>query len=500
MIKRIEGDASNEGEDFVQGSLLSVAAGEKSEINRRRMEGLRCEGDDYEKLINSNGYPHCVQCRPEPGGTTQVLRVSYDYEMLYDDTENRGTDIATEILPRFEWGLMDQVSSQFHLRGCQLWRQENTAKFTITGLSSLYLDFRDITVDECEFLEDDSSFLKCAPVAGSMTLEYVGDAGAEEVEEAVLRQIDTVMSENRGTGGAIKSVLYVGERQEFRKSRGGIFAASTTAEDDDREAVRKTSIATSASAVVLFLALIGAMFVWRSKSNKRSENCRPVIDVESPPENVEVLHLDRELPSTPPRKAGIAVPFNEAKSVDGSENTGGQADDMSDAAVADPIEERDAEHSSIVPPLTITRTPTPPELATFTSSGSSDDSAAGVIVAAAAVPPPKDTKSETLKKHRKKKKKKKKVTLVRVNSRENIANMETISETDEQEGQDDLDEDLKRPDGPVATYSTSDDESAYSTTSSDNEQDDEQEVVQPASRSPGRSRRGDLPPLPPVEF
>ena len=499
MINRLEGEASKKGPDFVQGSLLEAA---EKEIITRRMQGLRCEGDDYEKLINSSGYPHCVQCRPEPGETTQVVRVSYDYEMLYDDTGNRDADIATEILPFFEWGLMDQVSSQFYLRGCQLWRQENTGKFTITGLSSLYLDFRDINVDECEFLGDSSGFLKCAPVAGSMTLEYVGDAGAQEVEEALLTEINTVMTENRGTGGAIKSVLYVGNRQEFRASRGGNFAAASTAEDD-REAVRTTSIATSASAIVLLLVLVGAaMFIWRNKSHKRSDLDQPATDLESPPENVEVLSLDRELPSTPPRKAGVAASINLPKSEDGLENAGHEPDDMSDAAVVDLIEERGTEHSSVVPPPPITRSPTPPEITPLTSTGSCDDSTSGVIVAAAAVPPPKDLKSETLKKHRKKKKKKKaKVTLVRVNSRENIVSMETISETDEQEGQDDLDEDLKRPDGPVATYSTSDDESsAYSTASSDNEHDYEQEVVQPASQSPVRSRRGDLPPLPPVEF
>ena len=497
MLERNNGNAPLKGEDFVQRRLLK--AGE-SEI-LRGLEGLRCEGDDYEKLINSNGYPHCVQCRPEMGETTQVVRVSYDYEMLYDDTESLIADIAAEILPRFEWGLMDQVSTQFYLCGCQLSRQKNTDKFTITGLSSLYLDFRDISVEECEFLSNDSPFLKCAPVAGSMTVEYVGDAGADEVADALLKEINTVMSENRGTGGAVKSVFYVGNRQEVREDRGGISAASST--EGEKEAIGTASIATSASAVVLILILVGAaMFVWRNKSDKKNEIDHHAIDVENPPEEVEVLSLDCELPSTPPRKAGITAPVKRGTSDDGLENTDDQVDDMSDAAVADPVEERDAVHSSIVPPPSITRSSTPPQVATFTSSGSSDDNAAEIIVASAAVPPPKDAKSETLKKHRKKKKKKKnKVTLVRVNSRENIASMETISETDEQEGQDNLEEDLKSPGGPVATYSTSDDESsACSTASSDNEQDDEEEVVQPLSQSPVRSRRGDLPPLPPVEF
>ena len=492
MTKRTEREASQE-EDVAQGSLLD---GEKKVT--RSLEQLRCEGNDYEKLINSSGFPHCVQCRAGPEETTKVLRVSYDYEMLYDDTEDPDADIATDILPRFEWGLMDQVESQFFLRGCQMWRQEYTDKFTVTGLSSLYLDFRDINVDDCEFMGN--PFLKCIPVAGSMTLEYFGDVDPQEVEEALLKEINIVMSENRGTGGRVKSVLYLGNRQEYRQSRGASFAAS--AAEDDRAAVRTTSIATSASAIMLILVLIGAaLYVWRGKSEKRRAIDISPIDLESPPESVHVFTLDHELPSTPERRKEKAPSSSRDGSADLSECIEDQADDMSDAAVADPVEE----HPPILPPPPITRTRTPPEIATFTSLGSSDDSATavdGAIVAAAAVPPPKDAKSETLKKKRKKKKKKfKKVTLVRVNSRENISSMETISETDEQEQQDNLDEDLKRPSGPVATYSTSDDESSAYSTSSDNEQDFEQEVVHSASRSPGRSRhRGDLPPLPPVEF
>lgn len=519
MIRRSQGaapqpqgkegyDAVVGGEAALQGSMLERKAQVEPSFTTRTLEQLQCEGEDYEKLINSKGLPHCYQCRPQTEETTKVSRVSYDYEMLYDDSGVPNGDLADDrLLPLFEFGLMDQVATEFYLRGCQMWRQENSENFTITGLSSLYLDFRDFNVDDCEFVGGDP-FLKCAPVAGSMTFEYYGDATAEEVEGVVLDEIKKVMDDSRGIRGPIKSVLFLGDRQEYREGQGPNIAASTAAEDD-REAVRTTSIATSASAIVFILVIVGAaLFLWRNKSEKKGETIDVApSDVECPPESVDVLTLDHEMPSTPPRNIEkVSPPLDLQESLGSSENIEEQDDDMSDAAVAESMEEPNGDQvSSVVPPPPITRTPTPPPIASFNSSGSSDDSGAGtdgVLVAAAAVPPPKDTKSETLKKHRKKKKKKyKKVTLVRVNSRENIASMETISETDEQEQQDDLDDDEdKRPNGPVATYSTSDDESdACSTASSDNEEEQEQNVVRSGSLSPIRSRR-DLPPLPPVEF
>ena len=98
--------------------------------------------------------------------------------------------------------------------------------------------------------------------------------------------------------------------------------------------------------------------------------------------------------------------------------------------------------------------------------------------------------------------KKQKVTLTKVNSRENIASMETISETDEQEQQDELDDDCQP--NMVPTYSTSDDDSsAYSSSPSDNE--GEADLTSPVTPktavvSPSPFRRKDLPPLPPAEF
>jgi hypothetical protein len=110
-------------------------------------------------------------------------------------------------------------------------------------------------------------------------------------------------------------------------------------------------------------------------------------------------------------------------------------------------------------------------------------------------------KSETLRKRRKRKKKKiKKVTLVRVNSRENVASMETISETDEAEPQEDLDsEDFKEGIGPSATYSTSDDESSVASSAASDDMETDGLVEEHTwARSPGRRKAPGLPPFAPV--
>ena len=473
--------------------------------NHRDLQSLKCDEEDYEKLINNDGYPHCYSCRVPPGTTVHTVRVSYDYEMAYDDSVNPSSDIALSVLPMIEWGVLDQVASDLHLRSCDVERQPYT-DFQMIGLSSLYLDFRDLDVGTCQFLRQQqspasSSSVTCAPISGSMIAHYTGEPSDEQdVQNALMDAIAKVMNDGRGISQPVTGILYVGDRGNPNRD----FAASQEAmQNDDQGLARSTSIAVSASAISFIMVLVGAALLIRRRSSESKRPIEvPVADLECPPPA-----RDCEIASSPPRDqrrnehpSGISVDSEDgggSLSVLGDVET---ADDTSTGAVAEPVE---GEQNQPIAPPVINRSAsatTHPVVETVNSADSSDSTTNGGLFEPAA--PPKDSKSETLKKHRKKKKKKyKKVTLVRVNSRENVASMETISETDEQEQQDDLDDDVKRENVPVGgTYSTSDDQSsAYSTASSDNEEDFvEQKVERSASRSP--LRRRDLPPLPPVEF
>lgn len=460
---------------------MSNAVMDEGENEIRTLQGgLRCdEEDNYPSYaINSVG-PHCYSCHVSPEADRIDFRVDYDYELTWKGEPDE--DFAQNILPLLESGLLERVASLLHVRICEPNRQTYYPDVEIVGVSSLFIDFRDLDpLKTCQEEPSDES-LRCAPVKGSMSAEFIGDETMKEkVENELLDVIEKVMDSNHGLSGPIQNIHFI--RNRGSDNGGGpnnnqisnIVATGNTSKSSDDLRVRNYSLATSAAALFLIMVVVGAAILLRRKPEKKRE-AEPVdLDVDIPDDDSDddienrasaaasgrpAVSLDLEIPSSPPR------PETDA---DSDVNPFVDIEDADDTASTTAIGE--------LPEALAAGPPTSPEEINL-------------------------VKSETLKKRRKKKKKKfKKVaTLVRVNSRENVASMETISETDEQEQQDNLDEDEKGSTVPSATYSTSDDESsAYSTASSDNEQDVEREADRACSKSPVRRR--DLPPLPPVEF
>lgn len=473
MFEHFSADSTTKGEEAAKDVVMQENEG-------RILQSTFCDEDDFLHAINATKLPYCYSCHVAPPAKRTVVRVAYDYELTWN--RSPGEDFAQTALPLLESGLVVEVASELHVRSCEPDRQ-NFANFTIVGVSSLYIDFRDIDVGSCEYLESNDT-VGCAPVKGSMSAEFIGeDPTGSAVENVLLSVIADVMDSKKGLSGPIRDVSFIGDRATYSGSnRVANVAADRTSSTDDDLRIRNTTLASCASALFLIIVVIGAAILVRrnSESNKKSGSPASVpVEVEtcdednneSQPAQRNIISRDLEIPSSPPRKE--------------------KDSDQSDALSSGADEADDSASTTAIADLPEELAPGPPQ------SHSEQDS----------VQNSKDAKSETLKKRRKKKKKKfnKKVTLVRVNSRENVASMETISEYDEAEQQDNLDDEVKASAVPTATYSTSDDDedddegSEYSTASSDNEQDSEREAERPSSRSPAR-RRNNLPPLPPVEF
>ena len=513
-------------------NVASVAFGSKTTVVpstiittvRRLQQRLQCEGDRFQDSINDFGYPWCYACRTRPEEETNYVTVHYDYELVWVPSGAPGEDFAQTILPYIDWGRLDQVASDLHLRSCEsITRRQDFDDFTITGVYGDTPSFRDLFVPRCEYLAvEEGEDAQCAPIRGTMTASYVGSSNsADAVEQALLTVISNVMSENRGTKKPFHQVLYLGDRATYNSRAGPSFA--TTSEDND--SVRNTSIAAGVAAVAVIIVLAGAALFVSRRRKPRQE----MAIIRGPPSDIEMpapkapLVLDAEVPSSPTNETAntsttlvVGIDKKQLEEtpdhlVDLDDVQNGDADNSSTDAVAEEPVDVDQvlaqpEKDSIVSAATAAlpsasgRSTPPPDIAACSSSSSEDSMNKAMFLPSTALPM---VKSETLKKRRKKKKmKKQKVTLTKVNSRENIASMETISETDEQEQQDELDDDCQP--NMVPTYSTSDDDSsAYSSSPSDNE--GEADLTSPVTPktavvSPSPFRRKDLPPLPPAEF
>lgn len=456
--RRSEGDAAPASSLT---ATAAAAATPRRGLQQQQPGGLHCDGADYLDSINANGFPQCYSCYTEPPVKVQLVRVAYDYEVAWDGSAGSPQTFVQDILPPLEWGQLITVATQFHLPSCQLSRQEQSAgsdDLVILGVSSLYLDFRDVQVAGCEFLQTSgASSNYCTPVAGSMTAEYTG-GNAELATARLLAAVEAVMAENHGIRGPVKDLLFVGNRLDYRASRAAGIAAE---EEAGRDGVQSTSIVTSAAAAG-FIALLAGLALWLHRKRRQPKSRQIVVgargDEENPvpPEHTDKPH-DVELPSSPTR-----------------------------CTMASDADLSDTDEASMVPLEDVPPSYLPPAVV---GEGMITEPLSNNLV----------LKSETLRKHRKRKKKKtKKVTLVRVNSRENISSMETISETDEAEPLEDLDaEDFKEGIAPSTTYATSDDESSVE---DDIEAEEGLVVVEPPqtwARSPRRTAPG-LPPLPPV--
>jgi hypothetical protein len=479
--RRSEGDAA--------ATTTTTAAATTTTTTARR--GLHCDGADYLDSINANGFPQCYSCTTDrPAAHVQLVRVAYDYEVAWDDSANdsssQNVNFVQDILPPLEWGQLITVATQFHLPSCQLARQEPSAgsdndddddDLVILGVSSLYLDFRDVQVAGCEFLPtsgDASSHTNdddyaCTPVAGSMTAEYTG-GNAALATARLLAAVEAVMAENHGIRGPVKDLLFVGNRQAYRASHVAGMAADKEAE---RNGAPITSLVTSAAAAGCIALVVAGLALWVHRKRRHPKPRQLVVggargDEENPvpPERTDKPH-DVELPSSPTRSPTT-----------------------SDADLPD------TDEVSMVPLEDVPPSYLPPAVVVVVAAAVGE----GMIMEPLSSNNNNNLvlKSETLRKHRKRKKRKtKKVTLVRVNSRENISSMETISETDEAEPLEDLDaKDFTEGIAPSITYTTSDDESSVE----EEDSIEAEEVVEPppsGTRSPRRTAPG-LPPLPPV--
>ncbi|GKZ01480.1 hypothetical protein MPSEU_001098600 [Mayamaea pseudoterrestris] len=419
--------------------------------------------------------------------TFQSLSVSFDYEMTLSTEQPapEGETLLSYWIPALEWGTLWTTANQLGLHGCALKDdasyQQAIQPSVIVSLSSLQTDRLDFTVGAtCQYLSNDSG--ECYPMIGSMTAKFIGDnSTASSVQEYLLSVIESQMNGDLVLTGAVKSTLYLGDRQElvtlpptllqtspptFAPSMRPTIATAaapapipmigttTTTTSSSRSSVVLASSLSAAAAVVI-LGLFVVVLLATSRRGKRSDSNRK-ISIISEVDDQELEHI--ETGDSSRNSSEMCVDSPETSPLNGRSSPPSEhlIDTLADLSVMTDETVGSGEAPTVDSEGEVTVTSGGEATVVSGSSGNSDeaigedmdvpdnsamaDEKTALLLDLPPKPPQGPSKQpppvqQTLSKRRRRKKKKKMKNqmMPRVGSRENMTAMETISE-DQSEG------------------------------------------------------------------
>ena len=295
-----------------------------------------------------------------------------------------------------------------------------------------------------------------------MMAHFVGpEEEANAVEQFLSDHIKRVIDGPQVLRNGVEQASFVGSRLVATSEPKGEIETSTA----ERKSLIPATLGGSAAAG-LVIGLVSALFLVRRRRRRadqrsefipeipvdnkvvtkpaeptQSESDRPEFDAENPATTKNETP-DAELPSTDePHLATIATARTASETIDGSHDvphesapTAATPNDIntrelpSEISIKPREEENASSPGSSKPPIPMV--PKPPSSPTTAALLSKPPPAPKPAVARTPTPPPGTLKK---KRRRKKKKKNKKAVLVRVNSRESMREMETITEAAEEE-------------------------------------------------------------------
>jgi hypothetical protein len=283
-----------------------------------------------------------------------------------------------------------------------------------------------LSSDNCQVLEYDSSKLQCLAIRSQMQVHFRGeDTDALDVEEFLKNLFQQRMESNPNSlrAGYIDQLAYVGDRDSIPTASADSSQAQNSMNNNQVLSLRGGALVPTLISVSTVVLLGGLFFLFRAKHRWNNQQDH---DAETKDEVIGVPDLETGSTGTSEASAGSQPPSSTEDQL--LQNT----DSSEEPSTMDrpPLSTRRSD-----PGLSLVDIGIP-----FVTSQDSTDgvvSTSAVVaggVAPDALPPRHPRRNSTkLKKCRKRRKKKKKVTLKRVNSRENVAQMDAIAETGEEE-------------------------------------------------------------------
>lgn len=431
-------------------SVASVAYPKIEDQSHRRqqwngnVQGATNDSGEYHAAVRIvDGFPVEYSCLDDPRGNdldevdVGKILVAFDYEMI----SRKNTDVEKS-MRSLEWSLLWNVARNLGLHNCNYRKQDPEfdtrrklarSENYVVGLSSLEFDRVDHQTKRCTILVNKAEEgTICTPMLGTMTAHFTGDR--DTVKKYLELNIEQEMNSRRVRIEEVKECRYIGDRSGLRAN------ASTRMTLDSKN--NSTNLALVFGVLVGVVMLFFAILLARGR--RSSEEAVVLDDGE--------IDDNEQMPSPLPP----IIPLQqreETKAAQRPSNSGDSNDSMihpidfvlgnDEDKGLQPVSIATIASGNMDGPVPINHYPIFRGLDERSSNSNPEGSGGNENIDPPHLPTlcvvPLDTiltkepiESKTLKRRRKRKKRKKKQrVLKRVSSKQNINEMETISELDE---------------------------------------------------------------------